>query len=811
MALFFQLWVLQTGADAGLAFLPWLLSRAISVVVFDVGATLFGCGWAAAGAPPMGPAAAVARGCRIVDGLAAFLALALALLQLLISASFGRPGLSYVVCAVPIAAAGGVQAVAIAAVAGLYAAGLGGPAWARLVDDPAAAAGAGARHPRWRLFTARFGPRAAGLAATLTALPLAVKLDDPASPRLSWTAVLVPGYVALALAGALLGGLAVGVAAEAVVGAAAEVPPLLLRRPGGGGAIATTADVDADDGGLAAAYAQTRAAVGRTAVAGGALCLAAVGISVAAARRVLGGLDVYYAEWRSAYAPVARQPGVRPLQAPPPSLTPAQAGAILLPLLVATAVGALFGWLLWGALLPRWREVRARAWGCPTPTGWMAARMLAAAAVTTGAGRGGGSGAQRLLLGGAAVGPPPPPPLPPPSALVKVAYHRYRRLAPGDAPGELSKAPPPPLFTPVASAAAAAGVGRSRAGGRGRSALSRCLSGDGVAAGGGSEWAAETPVPTAAAPPPAPVHPPPAPVHPPPPPASANAPAAIAATSAHVGFASPQCRRGVGGSASLRKAVSDEPPRCGALLLPAVETAAAPPPPLRAYALAPPAPLRVDTSAGGPTTPPAPAAPAPAAALPTPPPTAAPPPLPSPSAVEAANTCAVCTAAPPDGVLLECGHGGLCVGCCRRLAKAAHLPPGGRCPFCRAPISHVVRLVALPGAHTARLVDVAVPAEAPPPVAVVVHPPLPAAAGGAGVARLRSPPSPRHVILRRRRNLHEGGGRRRAAAVGLQLPPPPPPPAAGGAPLVAAAASLELVPLPAASAAAVVAVADATA
>jgi hypothetical protein len=65
--------------------------------------------------------------------------------------------------------------------------------------------------------------------------------------------------------------------------------------------------------------------------------------------------------------------------------------------------------------------------------------------------------------------------------------------------------------------------------------------------------------------------------------------------------------------------------------------------------------------------------------------------------------CFVCLDAAPEAVLLECGHGGLCVACAERLWQRER-----RCPLCRAGFAGVMRIVgaeagvvrkARPGAH----------------------------------------------------------------------------------------------------------------
>ncbi len=59
-----------------------------------------------------------------------------------------------------------------------------------------------------------------------------------------------------------------------------------------------------------------------------------------------------------------------------------------------------------------------------------------------------------------------------------------------------------------------------------------------------------------------------------------------------------------------------------------------------------------------------------------------------PSDYDNDKACLVCWDAPPDAVLLECGHGGLCVACAERLWQG-----GRRCPLCRASFAGVVRIV----------------------------------------------------------------------------------------------------------------------
>ena len=51
------------------------------------------------------------------------------------------------------------------------------------------------------------------------------------------------------------------------------------------------------------------------------------------------------------------------------------------------------------------------------------------------------------------------------------------------------------------------------------------------------------------------------------------------------------------------------------------------------------------------------------------------------------DACLVCMERPPDAVLLECGHGGICAACAARLWERDR-----RCPLCREGFAGVVRL-----------------------------------------------------------------------------------------------------------------------
>ena len=52
------------------------------------------------------------------------------------------------------------------------------------------------------------------------------------------------------------------------------------------------------------------------------------------------------------------------------------------------------------------------------------------------------------------------------------------------------------------------------------------------------------------------------------------------------------------------------------------------------------------------------------------------------------ETCIVCWEQPQDAVLLECGHGGLCVACADLLWRQTR-----RCPLCREEFAGVMRIV----------------------------------------------------------------------------------------------------------------------
>jgi len=72
---------------------------------------------------------------------------------------------------------------------------------------------------------------------------------------------------------------------------------------------------------------------------------------------------------------------------------------------------------------------------------------------------------------------------------------------------------------------------------------------------------------------------------------------------------------------------------------------------------------------------------------------------PSPSA----NMCKICYAAEADAVVMECGHGGLCMECCRQVMRSSRAQRV--CPLCRSRISMLLRVLP-PRLHTSLLVDV---------------------------------------------------------------------------------------------------------
>ena len=63
---------------------------------------------------------------------------------------------------------------------------------------------------------------------------------------------------------------------------------------------------------------------------------------------------------------------------------------------------------------------------------------------------------------------------------------------------------------------------------------------------------------------------------------------------------------------------------------------------------------------------------------------------------DADATCSICMDSPPDAVLLECGHGGVCVSCAESIWNQR--PEGRLCPMCRVQITGIVKIVSADGA-----------------------------------------------------------------------------------------------------------------
>jgi hypothetical protein len=72
------------------------------------------------------------------------------------------------------------------------------------------------------------------------------------------------------------------------------------------------------------------------------------------------------------------------------------------------------------------------------------------------------------------------------------------------------------------------------------------------------------------------------------------------------------------------------------------------------------------------------------------------------------TACYMCMDNPADTVLIECGHGGLCIACAGALwqrdsgTAAAAAPPARRCPLCRRPFVGVMRIVSQSDGKVAR-------------------------------------------------------------------------------------------------------------
>jgi hypothetical protein len=54
-------------------------------------------------------------------------------------------------------------------------------------------------------------------------------------------------------------------------------------------------------------------------------------------------------------------------------------------------------------------------------------------------------------------------------------------------------------------------------------------------------------------------------------------------------------------------------------------------------------------------------------------------------------SCSICMDRAPEAILLECGHGGLCMPCADSLWEQG--PEGRLCPMCRKPITGIVKIV----------------------------------------------------------------------------------------------------------------------
>jgi hypothetical protein len=67
------------------------------------------------------------------------------------------------------------------------------------------------------------------------------------------------------------------------------------------------------------------------------------------------------------------------------------------------------------------------------------------------------------------------------------------------------------------------------------------------------------------------------------------------------------------------------------------------------------------------------------------------------SVEDGGDPCIVCMERPPDSILLECGHAGLCVGCATVLWDQAR-----RCPLCRQEFAAIMRIVAREAPRTVR-------------------------------------------------------------------------------------------------------------
>lgn len=60
-------------------------------------------------------------------------------------------------------------------------------------------------------------------------------------------------------------------------------------------------------------------------------------------------------------------------------------------------------------------------------------------------------------------------------------------------------------------------------------------------------------------------------------------------------------------------------------------------------------------------------------------------------------SCSICMDRAPEAILLECGHGGLCMPCADSLWDQG--PEGRLCPMCRKPITGIVKIVSEHGSE----------------------------------------------------------------------------------------------------------------
>lgn len=578
--------------------------------------------------------------------------------------------ISYRVCALPIWIASCLVALGCGAGLLLSVGGLGGPHWQALFDDPLGTARR-PRRSRLRGYLLRYGWVLLSVLLNSLTGPLAVKLDAPDAP-FGWAVVVIPAYIALAIC--VIGGVAF--AAAVVLEIACGLQSAMALQPPA---------VDPD---LLRLYDETRSLLLRTGVAGAVLILSCAFVTIESARSVLASVDAQAASYEREEPPVTGQPGVIP-PVPLPQLSATDVSRLVVPMVVLTCAASIFSWTLFGALLGRWREVYARRWGTATPTSAALAR------------RPGGSALLPLTSGRPLV-----PPLPPPRHLVKVGYNRYRRLREGEDVDSLKRAPAPPLLTPAAATTRHPVSAKSA---RGRSMLSRCL--DAV------EFAAATTA-TSLGEPASLSHAPPGhtraaadgrvQVHPPEEGGPLHSPVGGS-------FFSPQARRTQ--RPSLRQFQSVDSRTVPAAPLQhkssgnVTSGGAAPAVTLSASSILTAGSTRALAPATGGRLPTQPAAVVPSSVASSPL-SVTRGPLPSPATLEAANTCTICCAAPPVAVLLECGHGGLCLSCAVRLRTTAATPGTSRCPYCRCLISHVVCLTALPAAHASLLVECVPEAEA---------------------------------------------------------------------------------------------------